>query len=316
MTRSSFDIEKERQIIVNDLESHINSFAPKHEFKEIYDYAVLPPGKAFRPLLTKALAKDLNKSFDQRVLENLSYFSSAVEIHHSYTLVHDDMPCMDDDETRRGKPATHIKYGQWKALLAGDGLLIMSFGLCSKINSKNLKEVMRIFSHATGPKGLIHGQCLDLSEQMNDSFSNLIETHKLKTARLIQLALLGGAILSKEDLSLKMAKDIARIGYSLGVNFQLLDDLTELTEKKLTEHELAINPWLRDESKENCLNFLSRELKRTKELVKQYKLENLETVLEMYYMKIRSLLNNDMQMVSEHTKMDLNPIMLLLDLSA
>ncbi|WP_034728741.1 polyprenyl synthetase family protein [Bacteriovorax sp. BSW11_IV] len=307
------DLNQERKIIENDLLRFLNLISPHHSSNTIYEYAVMPPGKAFRPLLVKAIAKDMNKEHSQLLTENLALYASAIEIHHSYTLVHDDLPCMDNDDIRRGKPSTHKQYGQWQALLGGDGLLIASFSLLSKMKTTKLREILALFSHFTGPKGLIHGQYLDLSHEMNLSFSKLIETHTLKTARLIQAAILGGHILAQEEkTTLKDAKNLARLGEAIGVNFQLLDDLTELVDETLSEHENDVNPWIKEQSKNECLEKLVKGLQLTDKLINEYKLENIGLVLEMYYSKMRNMLEENHGTISKHVQLDLLPIMSLL----
>ena len=159
--------------ISRQLTLHLNAQIPRGEFGEIYRYSVLPAGKLFRPSLVWALALDLEENIRQDKGSNHAYLASAVEIHHAYTLVHDDLPCMDDDDMRRGKPSVHKAFGQWGALLAGDGLLNVSYGLLSNITSPNLGKVLKIFAKFLGPQGLIQGQANDLSGEISKSFENL-----------------------------------------------------------------------------------------------------------------------------------------------
>jgi geranylgeranyl pyrophosphate synthase len=140
---------------------------------------------------------------------------------------------MDNDDVRRGRATTHKKFGEWNAILTGDLLLNLSYQLIFSIRNLSEKELQmlgKIFSHSLGGKGLIHGQYLDLSKEMNSSLDSLILTHKLKTARLIQVALIGGAILSGHSENSELKK-IAKLGENIGIIFQLLDDLSELKDK-------------------------------------------------------------------------------------
>lgn len=238
-------IDQLQKNIESYLEAHLTRMLPKHSISEAYQYASLPPGKLFRPLLSAGVYLFHNPDQETAFKDSntpQAKLASFLELHHAYTLVHDDMPCMDNDDMRRGKPSTHKKYGQWQALLVGDGLLSASWQLLSQIKHKNLLPYFSYASWCLGPKGLLQGQVLDLSEEMTLSFENLIETHKLKTARLIQASLVGGYILSPNP-SLKMAKAYHRLGEALGISFQLLDDLTELTEP-LGAHEKKVNPWI------------------------------------------------------------------------
>src|SRR5690606_4172886 len=106
-----------------------------------------------------------------------------------------------------------------------------------------LPFLLKVMSHALGPKGLIHGQALDLSHEMNHSFDLLLLTHELKTARLIQTSLVAGSILAHDKLDYSALKKAWRLGYAIGITFQLLDDLGELTQENLSLHETDVNPW-------------------------------------------------------------------------
>jgi len=196
------------------MKTHLKMCLPHHQISEVYEYATLPGGKLIRPHLVWSILQDLNpKLYNQSSSNPFSdhaLLSSSIEFHHSYTLLHDDLPCMDDDQIRRGKACTHLVYGEWKALLAGDGLLNVSYQLLSKLKNKRSNDLFRFYSWSTGPKGLIHGQVLDLSNEMNLSFENTLRTHELKTARLFQVAILGSAILSQPK-NIKIEKNFGFI---------------------------------------------------------------------------------------------------------
>ena len=172
----------------------LNQNTPKHEFKNVIEYSLLPAGKLFRPLLVLNAAKDLN-----RITEDHLTFAAAIEMHHTYTLIHDDLPAMDDDDERRGRPSCHIKFTEHDAILAGDALLAISFGALSELSSHCQILLKKMYEY-TGAQGLILGQVKDLAKE-NDSIENILEIHELKTARLIQLSLVGSAIIcNKQDL--------------------------------------------------------------------------------------------------------------------
>ncbi len=227
------------QFLKQELKLHI----PKHQFSEIYSYALFPAGKLIRSQLLLNVAKDLGNKAKEN---NLLLACAFIEYHHAYTLMHDDLPCMDNDDYRRGKPSSHKAYGEWQALLAGDGLLNASYSTLAKIKSPHINTLLRFATAFTGPKGLILGQVLDLSHEMNDNFSKLVKTHELKTARLFQLSFLFPYYLGLEGKAdMKKVWSLTKLGRDLGIYFQLLDDLSELTEKNLSEHELSVNPFLK-----------------------------------------------------------------------
>lgn len=301
----------------SNLEHLLKRHCPHHPIAEAYHYAVLPAGKLFRPQLVFAVAQDFGK-LDARTLDHHSdhgLYASAIEIHHAYTLVHDDLPCMDNDDFRRGKPSTHKAYGEWQALLVGDGLLSLSYRLQSCMRSPHLPEVLNFFSWATGAKGLIHGQVLDLSEEMKLSFKTLLETHKLKTARLIQASLCGSYLLLP-DQQLKTFTKLFRLGHALGIAFQLLDDLTELAEAELSPHEASIAPWInypQEAQKELILR-----LTQVHQFFESHHSPVLKKVLQDYFAKIQGMVKVGEKNIEKHlakcaTPAKLAPIMALLD---
>lgn len=306
--------------IVKNIETHLQQVIPNHDFAEVYNYGVLPPGKVFRPQLVCALFNDYSEREDLSFINDssspINYLASAVEVHHAYTLLHDDLPSMDDDDERRGKPSTHIKYNEWKALLAGDGLQTASFALLSRYNGKNLHLMLRFFSWALGPKGLIQGQYLDLSEEMTESFDKLVLTHQYKTARLIQASILLGFWASEKQFSreeqYRISKNLFRLGHCVGVVFQLLDDLTELVDSELTEHEKAVNPWLTDSATE-CYNEILKDLDIINRIISNEKLTTTKSVLANYFKKIEGIIKTGQDNILAHSKIELMPIISLLN---
>ena len=310
--------------ISQNLKVHLKQCLPKQLMTEVYEYCVLPPGKLFRPKLVYAIAKDLSQNRDLEVTQNHQYLSSFVEIHHAYTLVHDDLPCMDDDDFRRNKPSAHKAYGEWKALLAGDGLLNISYELLSKINSSHLNLILKVITRCLGPKGLIQGQVLDLSHEMLKSFDSIKETHELKTARLIQVALLASYFVienPKDNLPInyRMSLDLLKLGKAMGLAFQFIDDLSELTSTKLTKHEKEINPWLNHSRK--VLEELSNNLVKIEKIVEKRKLHHFDIAFKEYISKMNKTVTLNIENILENfeahqkdklQKRDLVPVMELL----
>jgi geranylgeranyl pyrophosphate synthase len=260
----------------------LKSAATHPELLEVMDYAVLPAGKMFRPKLVRATATDLIGKLTPAHL----HLASAIELHHAYTLVHDDLPAMDNDLVRRGKPSTHAAYGEWKAILAGDGLLIASFDELFKIDHDHSRKVFKLFSWATGPKGLIAGQFLDLGAKGKASMREVVRIHELKTARLIQVATVGSYLLCAPKVTLRGYVEFLRLGREIGVSFQLLDDLGELTES-ISEHEKEINPFLLNGI--SALEELRNSLFRLRSIIFRHRLTNLEKMLTDYFKKNQSV---------------------------
>ena len=281
-----------RKEITNDLKEKISNLAPDHSFKEVLEYTIFPTGKLFRPLLTYCVSKDIGYlGYDQKLL------AQAIEIHHTYTLIHDDLPSMDDDDFRRGRLSSHKKFNEWSSILAGDALLNTSYEVLSDIKSPNILKLLKKFTASTGPKGLILGQVMDLGGE-SKTLEQILLLHELKTARLIQLAIVGPCILSGKDI---MIPDLENIGLCLGINFQLLDDLCELTED-LSEHEKEVNPFLRFET-ERILEIVEDNSSTLKKLLNKNNLKCLEDYINIYLKQIRNKLNSGIENINLHTSL-------------
>ena len=195
-------------------------------------YAVLNGGKRIRPTLLLEFYKLCGREDD------CAYnFACALEMIHSYSLVHDDLPCMDNDDMRRGKPSCHKAFGEDIALLAGDTLLTEAFFIASNANvsaDKVLKAISFLSSNA-GLHGMIGGQVLDLSFEKNEPDAMaLSDMYMRKTSALLIAAASIGCIAAGAD-SEENLKSAAKYGYNLGLAFQIIDDILDVTadEKKL-----------------------------------------------------------------------------------
>jgi geranylgeranyl pyrophosphate synthase len=247
------------------------------ELLEVMNYAVLGTGKFFRPRLVEAVAMDLTQNFSNNHL----HLAISIELHHAYTLVHDDLPAMDNDLFRRGKPSTHAQFGEWKAILAGDALLISSFNELNKISHANFRLLNKLMGWSTGAKGLIQGQFRDLASEGNLNIDSVVRIHELKTGRLIQLATLGAYLLT-EEVNFRGKIEFLRLGREIGVCFQLLDDLSELTSPEISIHEEKINPFLH--SSDDALFILKQSHLRLKKIISRYNLYHVENMI-MNYLK-------------------------------
>lgn len=246
------------------------------ELFKVMDYAVFPAGKLFRPRLVEALSLDLNHALTDDHL----HLAAAIELHHAYTLVHDDLPAMDNDLMRRGKPSTHAQFGEWRAILGGDALLISSFQEVMQIESIHAKEIHKLMTWATGARGLIEGQFRDLAADGKVSIENVIRIHELKTARLIQLATLGSYYLSHK-INLRGKIEFLRLGREIGVSFQLLDDLSDLTETEVSSHEKAINPFV--SQSDRAFKELHDSHQRLTNITFKHRLMSVEKMLQDYF---------------------------------
>lgn len=196
------------------------------ELKESMYYSAGSGGKRFRPVLS-LLVGELFSVPSARILP----FATAVELIHTYSLIHDDLPCMDNDDFRRGKLTNHKVYGETTALLAGDALLTEAFLLIAKKYKENgylAAQLCELLAKAAGVRGMVGGQAIDLKAK-NLSAEELIHLHNLKTGRMIQVAAEGAAIVA--GASPKEIESLAMFGENLGLAFQVADDILDHGEK-------------------------------------------------------------------------------------
>lgn len=196
------------------------------ELKEAMSYSAGSGGKRFRPVLA-LLVGELFSVSSSRLLP----FATAVEFVHTYSLIHDDLPCMDNDDFRRGLPTNHKVYGETTALLAGDALLTEAFLAVAKAYQEDgplAAQLCALLSRAAGVRGMVGGQALDLKAK-NLSSEELTHLHNLKTGRMIQVATEGAALICKAS---ETERDrLAKFGQYLGLAFQIADDILDHGEK-------------------------------------------------------------------------------------
>lgn len=199
--------------------------------REAMRYAVLGGGKRVRPLLVTAAGE----LFDADP-ECVARAACAIEMIHAYSLVHDDMPCMDDDALRRGKPTVHVKFNQATALLVGDALQSQAFLVLAElpIAPSRCVVMLRLLAHASGAEGMCGGQAIDLaSVGLQLSQTALEEMHRLKTGALLRASVLLGAWCGK---ALTPAESTALESYAdaIGLAFQVVDDVLDATADSAT----------------------------------------------------------------------------------
>lgn len=189
--------------------------------KNAIEYSLCGKGKRFRPAVALLVADCLGSD-----LEKILPWCLAVEMIHTYSLIHDDLPCMDNDDLRRGEPTNHKVYGEDVALLAGDALLTEAFLVIAKYYDDQAGHLVQILAEASGVRGMVGGQAIDLSAQK--SKANLEEMnliHKLKTGALIKASALGAAYIASTRFQDHL--QMGQYGEHLGLAFQIADDLLD-----------------------------------------------------------------------------------------
>jgi farnesyl diphosphate synthase len=194
---------------------------------EVMRYAVLDGGKRLRPLLVLA-ASEAVRGNEEAALRA----ACAVELIHAYSLVHDDMPCMDNDVLRRGKPTVHVKFGQAPALLAGDALQALAFELLAPdsaaVPASMQAAFCRLLARSAGHAGMAGGQAIDLASVGHSlSEAELREMHRRKTGALLQASVMMGAACGVSNAAALSA--LAAYGAAVGLAFQVVDDILDVT---------------------------------------------------------------------------------------
>ena len=213
-----------------EIERYLNSyFENKGSYnKIIYEassYSLNVGGKRIRPIFS-LLTYSLYKEDYKEIIE----MAAAIEMIHTYSLIHDDLPAMDDDTLRRGLPTCHIAFDEASAILAGDGLLTHAFYLAANASDdpKIAMNIVKAVSMYSGAAGMIHGQCLDLAAEKQTSITieEILQIHEYKTAKLLTIPLLCAAFLAnrEEDCPLWM-----EFGRHIGLAFQIQDDILDVT---------------------------------------------------------------------------------------
>lgn len=192
------------------------------------NYSLFAGGKRVRPILCMAGAEAVGGSTDSVVP-----VACAIELIHTYSLIHDDLPVMDNDDLRRGKPTNHKVFGEAVALLAGDGLLTLAFNLMAgygaekEVEKKALLRVIDLIASAAGYKGMVGGQVVDITYEGKEPDPSVVEyIHRHKTAALIAASVTAGTILAGGNKDEE--KSINRYGQQIGLAFQIADDILNI----------------------------------------------------------------------------------------
>ncbi len=201
-------------------------------------YSLLAGGKRIRPLLTLAFCRLFGGTQDAAMP-----FAVAVEMIHTASLIHDDLPSIDNDTLRRGRPTCHVAYGEATALLAADGLFMDAFGVAARnphVSAENTVTALRLLSDATGSRGLVGGEFIDVEGEGRALDIDTMRTmHSCKTGALIRVAAQLGALAAGVELSERRMTDAVTYAESIGLAFQIIDDVLDVTG---TPETLGKNP--------------------------------------------------------------------------
>lgn len=275
------DFNKELTKRTKYVEEQIYNFLPKEEGRqkiilEAMNYSVKAGGKRLRPLLMLETAKIFGEN-----VENVYPFMAALEMIHTYSLVHDDLPAMDNDEFRRGKKTTHAKYGEDLGILAGDGLLNMAYEVMSNAvleaeDPYSALRAMAVIAKKAGVYGMVGGQTVDvINEGKEMDLDTIMYIHNLKTAALIEAAMIAGAILS--GATQNEIDTIEKIAKNIGIAFQIQDDILDVT----STTEILGKPVHSDEKNQKTTYVSICGINKSKEDVEKYSKEAMDMLDEL-----------------------------------
>ncbi|MFG6148568.1 polyprenyl synthetase family protein [Halobacillus sp. B23F22_1] len=218
-------LDKYKRIVNSELERHIRQNTNEGRLQNAMLYSIQAGGKRLRPILLMATIEAFQKDAGKG-----ASVACALEMIHTYSLIHDDLPAMDNDDLRRGQPTNHKKFDEATAILAGDALLTLSFNVISNAEELTSEEKVFIISQlsaASGPKGMVDGQMKDMnSENQTLPLEDLEKMHKHKTGELLKFAVLAGAFLA--EAKERELSEITTMAEALGLLFQIQDDILDV----------------------------------------------------------------------------------------
>ena len=218
--------------IRDQVSSNIEKYIGNSNFiEEAMKYSALAESKMFRAALVFA-SGEVNNNISNKSLRNLS---TSIELMHTYSLIHDDLPSMDNDELRRGQDSSHIKFGEANAILVGDALQALSYEIISDdedLSSNEKVFAIKLLASACGKNGMVYGQFLDIESESKSLDKESIENiHALKTGKLIECSVMFGQIGNPKK---NVEKVLKSYGKRIGLAFQITDDILEVTSNKET----------------------------------------------------------------------------------
>ena len=262
---------------VEVIETILKEYLPEQEgyqkvIMEAMEYSVMAGGKRLRPMLMQETFRLFGGKGD--IIEP---FMAAIEMIHTYSLVHDDLPAMDNDDYRRGRKTTHVVYGEGMGILAGDALLNYAFETAAQAFSMyptkalEIGKALQVLAGKAGIYGMIGGQVVDVESVGNAVSKEVLDfIYELKTSALIESSMMIGAILAGADD--KAIKDIETIAKNVGIAFQIQDDILDVT----STAEVLGKPILSDEKNEKTTYVTLVGLDKAKEYVEKISLEAIE----------------------------------------
>lgn len=273
------DFEKQLTERIAYIDKVLHLYLPKEEgyqktIMEAMKYSIFAGGKRIRPIFMW----ETYKLFGGTNKEVIEPFIAAIEMIHTYSLVHDDLPAMDDDEYRRGKKTTHIVFGEGMGILAGDALLNYAYEIaCSSFDSNenphNIVRAFKILTKKPGIYGMIGGQVIDIEAVNQEVTKDKLETiYRLKTSALIEASMMIGAILA--GASLEEIESMEKAAQMIGIAFQIQDDVLDIT----STAKVLGKPILSDE-KNNKTTYVTLEgLAKAQEEVASYSEEAIDKI--------------------------------------
>lgn len=269
---------------IEKIEEIITSFLPEEKGLQktvltAMNYSVKAGGKRLRPMLMQ----ETYEMFGGKDASVIEPFMAAIEMIHTYSLIHDDLPALDNDALRRGLPTAHIKFGEATAILAGDALLNYAFETATKAFQGNVQDIqiakaLQILARKPGIYGMIGGQVVDVEEENKEiSFETLMYIHNNKTAALIECAMMIGAVLAgakEEEIAV-----IEQIANKVGIAFQIEDDILDVVS---TSEELG-KPAGSDEKNGKNTYVVFKGIEQSKKDAEQYTKEALQLFDQLGY---------------------------------
>ncbi len=266
-------IQAKATLVEDFLKQELKGASNQENLREIMEYAVTNGGKRLRPVLLLSTYE----LFCEHLQKAVPY-AAALEMIHSYSLVHDDLPSMDNDDLRRGKPTCHKQFSEFGAILAGDALLNLSFetmlSYAGNFSPETAIRAMSYIAKASGAKGMCAGQMSDMEQSVND-FQSLTEMYRGKTGALLKAAVVTGGILGGANE--KVITLLEQYADFIGLIFQIKDDVLDVESDELTLGKPVFS-----DRKNQKITFVSEYgLDRCKELMAEYEKEALSLLSQV-----------------------------------